>query len=118
MAGNGEIGEDIPLVVLINGGSASASELVALALRDNGRATLIGETSFGKGSVQQLRDLSNGGELRVTIARWYSPLNETISDEGVVPDIEVVLDLESDYTLAGEGDVQFERAIEFLLNGE
>lgn len=118
MADNGDIGEDIPLVVLINGGSASASELVALALRDNGRATLIGETSFGKGSVQQLNGLSNGGELRVTIARWYSPLNETISEEGVAPDIEVTLDPDTPATIAGEGDLQFDRAIEFLLTGE
>ena len=112
---SGDIGEDIPLVVLINGGSASASELVALALRDNDRATLIGETSFGKGSVQQLNSLSNGGELRVTIARWYSPLNETISKEGIAPDIEVIIDPEVGATLRGEGDTQFERAIEFLL---
>ena len=112
---SGEIGEEIPLVVLVNGGSASASELVALALRDNGRATLIGETTFGKGSVQQLLTLSNDGELRVTIARWYSPLNETISEEGIQPDIEVILDPESGAIIGGEGDIQLERAIEFLL---
>ncbi len=117
-AETGQLGEEIPMVVLVNGGSASASELVALALRDNDRATLIGERTFGKGSVQQLNNLSNGGELRVTIARWYSPLNETISNEGVEPDIEVILDLESNPTLAGEGDTQFDRAVEFLLNGE
>jgi carboxyl-terminal processing protease len=112
----GDAGEDIPLVVLVNAGSASASEIVAGALRDNGRAILIGETTFGKGSVQQIHQLSDGSELRVTIARWYTPANVSISDEGITPDIEVVSP--DVFTLGGEGDTQLERAIEYLKNQE
>ncbi len=112
----GEVAENIPLVVLVNAASASASEIVAGALRDNGRATLIGETTFGKGSVQQLHTLSDGSELRVTIARWYTPANVSISEAGITPDIEVVSP--DDFTLGGEGDTQLQRAIEFLQNGQ
>lgn len=115
-ADSGDMGEEIPLVVLINAGSASASEIVAGAIRDNDRAILIGETTFGKGSVQQLHQLSDGSELRVTIARWYTPANVSISEEGVVPDIEVPSP--DEFTLGGEGDTQLERAIEFLQRGE
>lgn len=113
---SGDEAETIPVVVLINAASASASEIVAGALRDNGRASLIGETTFGKGSVQQLHTLSDGSELRVTIARWYTPANVSISDAGIVPDIEVVSP--DDFTLGGEGDTQLQRAIEFLQNGQ
>ncbi|MCB8984358.1 MAG: S41 family peptidase [Ardenticatenaceae bacterium] len=112
----GDEAEDIPIVVLINAASASASEIVAGALRDNGRAALIGETTFGKGSVQQLHTLSDGSELRVTIARWYTPANVSISDAGITPDIEVVSP--DDFTLGGEGDTQLQRAIEYLQNGQ
>ena len=108
----GDEAESIPMVVLINAASASASEIVAGALRDNGRATLIGETTFGKGSVQQLHTLSDGSELRVTIARWYTPDNISISEAGITPDIEVASP--EDFTLGGEGDTQLERAIEYL----
>lgn len=76
-------------VVLINGGSASASEITAGALKDNGAATLMGEKSFGKGSVQQPVNLSDGGLLKITIARWYTPAGKNIDKEGVKPDIEV-----------------------------
>lgn len=112
-AETGDAAEQIPLVVLVNGASASASEIVAGAIRDNGRGTLIGETTFGKGSVQQLHQLSDGSELRVTIARWYTPANVSISKEGITPDIEVPSPDEA-FTLGGEGDTQLERAIEFL----
>jgi carboxyl-terminal processing protease len=112
----GDEAESIPVVVLINAASASASEIVAGALRDNGRATLIGETTFGKGSVQQLHTLSDGSELRVTIARWYTPANVSISDAGIAPDIEVPSP--DDFTLGGEGDTQLERAIEYLQTGQ
>ncbi len=111
---DGDLAEDIPLVVLINAGSASASEIVAGAIKDHGRGTLIGETTFGKGSVQQSHMLSDGSELRVTIARWYTPNNESIDGTGIEPHIEVP----TPDTLGGEGDTQLERAVEFLTEGQ
>lgn len=81
----------IPTIVLINEGSASASEIVAGALRDNGAATLLGEKSYGKGSVQQLEKLKDGGVLKVTIAHWYTPNGVNIDKEGLKPDKEVKL---------------------------
>lgn len=81
----------LPTVVLINGGSASASEIVAGALRDNQAATLVGIKSFGKGSVQQVEELSGGGELKVTIARWYTPSGKNIDKQGITPDIVIEL---------------------------
>ena len=111
-ADNGDLGEKIPMVVLVNGGSASASEIVAGALQDHDRAILIGETTFGKGSVQHVLTLSDGSELRVTIARWYTPDNNSISEEGVTPDIEVPMEFDA------EEDIQLQRAIDYILNGE
>lgn len=111
---NGDLAEEIPLVVLVNAGSASASEIVAGAIQDRGRGTLIGETTFGKGSVQQTHTLSDGSEIRVTIARWYTPDDESIDGNGIAPDIEAETPLE----LRGEDDLQLQRAIEFLLTGE
>jgi carboxyl-terminal processing protease len=81
--------EDVQTIVLINEGSASASEIVAGALKDNNRAKLMGETSFGKGSVQQVIELEGGGALKVTIARWYTPGDKNIDKEGIKPDVEV-----------------------------
>lgn len=107
----GDLGEELPLVVLINAGSASASEIVAGAIQDTGRGTLVGETTFGKGSVQQVHQLSDGSELRVTIARWYTPNNQSISEDGITPDIEVP----SPEDLGGEDDPQLQRAIDHLL---
>ena len=80
---------DIPMVVLINGGSASASEILAGAFQDHDRATLIGDTTFGKGSVNWLRRLSNGAGLYITVAHWHTPDGRLIQGEGVAPDIEV-----------------------------
>jgi carboxyl-terminal processing protease len=102
---------DIPMVVLVDGGSASASEIVAGALQDNDRAVLIGEKTFGKGSVQLPHELSNGAELRVTIARWFTPSDRAIHGEGLEPDIAVELTLED---VEAELDPQLERAIEYL----
>ncbi len=109
---SGQIAESIPLVVLVNEASASASEIVAGAIQDNERGTLIGVTTFGKGSVQLLHELSDGSELRVTIARWYTPNDNSINKLGITPDIEVVQDFES------EEDEQLQRAVEFLVNGD
>ena len=111
---DGDAGESIPLVVLVNAGSASAAEIVAGAIQDHGRAVLVGETTFGKGSVQQVHTLSDGGELRVTVARWYTPNNHSIQNEGITPDIAV----ETPEDLGGPEDGQLMRAIEYLLNGQ
>jgi carboxyl-terminal processing protease len=81
---------DIPLVVLIDGGSASAAEIVAAALRDNQRAQLIGQKSFGKGTVQEQHALSDASQLRVTVAQWLTPSGHAIQGQGLLPDLEVV----------------------------
>ena len=79
----------MPMIVMINGGSASASEIVAGALNDRGRAKLLGEKSFGKGSVQTLFPLTDGSGVYVTIARYYTPSGKVIDHVGLSPDIEV-----------------------------
>ncbi len=109
------IAPDIPMVVLVDGGSASASEIVAGALQDHGRAVLLGETTFGKGSVQWPHELSNGAELRVTGARWFTPNDRAIHGEGLDPDIEIELTFED---LEADLDPQLLRAVEYLLTGE
>ena len=111
----GHAGEAIPMVVLVNAGSASASELVAGAFQDRERAIVIGETTFGKGSVQQLYALSNGSELRVTVARWYTPNDRTVDGTGIIPDIEV---LPSPIEFLGPDDTQLQRAIEWIMTGQ
>lgn len=85
----GEIGENIPLIILMDGGTASASEIVAGALQDRDRAILIGQQSYGKASVQELNALSGGGELRITVAGWYTPDEQEINGVGLTPDIVV-----------------------------
>ncbi len=106
---------DVPLVVLVNGGTASASEIVAGAIQDTGRGILIGEQTLGKGSVQLPHTLSDGSQVRVTIARWLTPKGRAIQDEGLTPDI--VVEITEDDVKAGH-DPQLERAIEYLLTGE
>jgi carboxyl-terminal processing protease len=81
------IDEDIPVVVLVDGGSASASEILAGALRDRGRATLVGANTFGKGLVQEVEPLSNGGYLDLTTANYYLPSGKTIGQDGLKPDV-------------------------------
>jgi carboxyl-terminal processing protease len=110
---DGELAEHVPLVVLVNVGSASASEIVAGAIQDRGRGTVVGEQTFGKGSVQQSHTLSDGSELRVTIARWYTPNNLSISEVGVSPDI----DAATPETFGGPADTQLQSAIDFILGG-
>lgn len=110
----GDSGEEIPIVVLVNAASASASEIVAGAIQDRDRGVVIGETTFGKGSVQVTHTLSDESELRVTIARWYTPDNQSIDGNGIAPDIEVPTPTE----LGGEEDPQLQRAIDYLLTGE
>ena len=104
-----QIATEVPMVMLINERSASSSEVLAGALQDHGRATIIGETSFGKGSVNILRPLSNGGGLYITIAHWHTPTGRIIHGLGITPDIEVT------HRDAQEQDVQqLRRAIEEL----
>jgi carboxyl-terminal processing protease len=84
------IDEDIPVVVLVDGGSASASEIVTGALRDRGRATVVGTNTFGKGLVQEVEPLSNGGYLDITVANYYLPGGKTISTRGLKPEVRAV----------------------------
>ena len=104
---SGGIATEIPVVVLVNSGSASASEIVAGALQDTGRAVLIGEKTYGKGTVQTINRLSDGSILRLTIARWSTPQNRLIEKVGLEPDIIVEL---TDNDQASDRDPQLDRA--------
>lgn len=116
-AQDGDLAEDIPLVVLVNNGSASASEIVAGAIQDHGRAPLVGVSTFGKGSVQRPFNLSDGSELRVTVALWFTPDGQRIQGQGLTPDIEVPWP-ETDGQEDLEQDPQLQRAVDYLLEGE
>lgn len=121
----------VPVAILVNGGSASAAEIVAGCLGDHGRAILVGERTFGKGSVQNVVNLPDGSALRLTTAMYYTPNRQIIHQNGVAPDLEVVLSDEEYRQLARAAiaiqgvdepvetvDRQLERAVEALQNGE
>ncbi|MFH1443876.1 MAG: S41 family peptidase [Candidatus Peregrinibacteria bacterium] len=106
---------DIPLAVIINEGSASASEIFAGAIQDHERGIIVGKTSFGKGTVQEVFDLPGGSSLRVTVARWLTPNGMDLSKEGIAPDI--VVDRTTEQISAKE-DPQLDAAIEWLFDHE
>lgn len=105
------IADGLPLAVLVDGASASASEIVAGAIQDYGTGVLVGEKTFGKGSVQRLFNLSDGSILRVTTARWFTPKGRQIDGEGLQPDIESVFEPD----VAHDSDVQLDAAVKYLL---
>jgi carboxyl-terminal processing protease len=111
----GGIALDVPLVVLVDGASASASEIAAGAIQDTGRGVLIGTRTLGKGSVQVAHTLSDGSQLRVTIARWFTPNGRAIHGQGLEPDIQVE---RTEEDMATGRDPQLERAIAYLLEGK
>ncbi len=101
---------DLPMVMLVNGGTASASEIVAGSLQDYGRAVLVGTKTFGKGSEQEVTELSDGSSVRVTVANWYTPKERVIQKQGLMPD-DVV---ERPDTGPGSSDPQLDKAVEVL----
>jgi carboxyl-terminal processing protease len=113
--GNTVVPENLPIVVLVDEGSASASEIVSGVLQDTGRAVLLGDTTFGKGSVQLPHHLSDGSLMRVTIARWYTPKERSIDGTGLEPDILVEITEEQ---IEAEEDPQRDRALELLETGQ
>ena len=114
-AKQGDLTNGKTLIVLINYGSASASEIVAGALKDHKRAILLGESSFGKGSVQSIIPLKNDGAIRLTVAKYYLPSGKSISDVGVSPDIDISEETD-DFKIKTDTDNQLSYAIK-LLNG-
>jgi len=103
--------KNFPTVVLVNRGSASASEILAGALRDYKLATIVGETTYGKGSVQSLSDLDGGATLKITVAKWLTPAGDYINDKGLEPDVSVEMTTED---LDNDRDPQFDKALEIL----
>ena len=114
-AQKGDITNGKTLLVMINYGSASASEIVAGALKDHKRAIILGERSYGKGSVQSIIPLKNKGAIRLTVAKYYLPSGKSISEVGVTPDIEVI-EQDKDFKINSTTDNQLNYAIK-LLNG-
>lgn len=112
-AAGGNILTGMPTVVLIDSGSASASEILAGALHDHNAAQLVGGKSFGKGSVQEIVDVPGGGQLKVTVAKWYTPNGKNISKEGISPDVQIAF---GEADVAAGNDPQRAKAIELLKN--
>ena len=112
-ARGGNILKGLPTVVLIDGGSASASEITAGALHDNSVAQLVGVKSFGKGSVQQVENFPDGSELKVTIARWYTPNGKNIDKQGITPDVTITI---SDQQAAAGQDPQKDKALQLVTS--
>src|SRR5471032_761933 len=115
----GDLTKSKPLIVLINGGSASASEIVAGALQDHKRATLVGTRSFGKGSVQTIIPLGSGnGALRLTTARYFTPSGKSIQAKGIVPDIEVLQDVPDELKARTDTNTKGEASLRGHLKGD
>ena len=102
---------NLRLIVLTDRGSASASEILALALKSHGEARLVGSSTFGKGSVQELVDITPDTALKLTVARWLGPNGEHIPHSGIIPDIEVSI---SEEDLKNDKDPQMDKALELL----
>jgi carboxyl-terminal processing protease len=118
-AQGGDLTKGKPLIVLINGGSASASEIVAGALQDQKRATILGTRSFGKGSVQTIIPLgSDNGALRLTTARYFTPSGRSIQAKGIVPDIEVMQDVPDDIKAKADTSIMGEASLRGHLKGD
>jgi carboxyl-terminal processing protease len=114
-ARRGGLATDIPIVVLINKGTASASEIVAGAIQDTGRGQLVGTVSYGKGSVQLPTVLQNDeGAVRITIALWLTPKERTINGKGLTPDVEVQI---TDQDITANRDPQLDKAVDILKGG-
>ncbi|MBU0637182.1 MAG: S41 family peptidase [Patescibacteria group bacterium] len=103
--------KDFPTVILVNQGSASASEIVAGALKDTEKAIIVGKKTFGKGSVQTLKELKDGSSVKVTVAKWLTPKGNCINDQGIMPDVEIDLTIENFNNLK---DPQLDKALEIL----
>ncbi len=104
--------QHLPIVVIVNAGSASASEIVVGAIRDHLGATIVGEKTFGKGTVQEVENLADGSKIKISVAEWLTPNGTRIEGKGIMPDIEIEL---TDEDIEAERDPQLEKALEIIL---